>query len=169
MIQPDPDFPYLYFITTVTKNRRPIFGNPKLAERLNIMIRMASLQKGFTPLVFAILPDHVHLLVTTSVSERGLESPRSNKERNIFMGEGGLSSPPAVWELMRSIKGTFSRTLPAGNVWQRGFFRWYIDDSLDASRVIDYMIHNYQKTDLNERFGHEPYVWVDKDALARIL
>lgn len=178
----------LYFITAVTNDRRPIFRDRKLAERLGTMILMACRLKGYTLLVYSILPDHVHLLVTAVTEELALEKASSNDLRrassNDFdlptadptdsgrvtstqQGETRLSRPPSatVSRLMQSIKGTFSRTLQSGHVWQRGSFIWLIDHPDDALRVIEYIRYNYRKTNLPNRFGRSPYVFLDEAAI----
>ena len=144
------------------------------------MIRMACAQKGFVPLVFSILPDHVHLLVSaTPRAEPALEKAGSTGKGNVISfnndhthtAEGGFSKPPSVSipKLVQSIKGTFSRSLLAGHLWQPGYFLWYIDDHRDAVRTADYIIHNYQKNNLDKRFCREPYVWIDHDQLHKVL
>ncbi len=180
----DPN--YLCFITTVTHQRRPLFRDVRLAERLGTMIRMACQSKGFVPLAYAILPDHVHLLVCEraqyfnvdlAIPERALERTRSAggnttaQENNPIPVEGGFSKPPSftVAELMQSIKGTFSRTIHQGRIWQPGYFCWYVHDARDASRVTNYIIYNYRGSNLSDIFSREPYVWIDHDRLAYLL
>lgn len=193
---------YISFITTVTKHRRPLFLASELAERLGIMIHMACRSKGFVPLAYAILPDHVHLMVCApTLIERALESTRSTigkasvHDKKLTLAEGGLSSSPStrgdfsthdkiqslvegglssppdptISDLMRSIKGTFSRTLDRGSVWQPGYFCWYLEQAHDVIRTTDYIIHNYQHSNVTDKFGHEPYVWVDRSYLDLLL
>ncbi len=185
---------YISFITTVTKGRQPIFRDAKLAERLGTMIHMGCRQKGFTPLAYAILPDHLHLLVCSTILTRGLESPRSTSggidwtNKNTQSVEGGLfpfqinttvdgipppggASPPVptIGDLMKSIKGTFSRTLIPGSIWQAGYFNWYINDPRDLYRRVAYVMYSYQKTGLPDMFGREPYVWQDAEHLPTLL
>ncbi len=177
----DPN--YLCFITTVTHKRRPIFRDQKLAERLGTMIMMACRLKGFVPLVYAILPDHLHLLVCSQhLLLRTLESVRSNNQTSGEAG-GGLFPPlagprlsavaslpaPQVGALVKSIKGTFSRTLPHGTVWKRRYHCWMIIDGRDAARVVKYITYNYRHSGVLERYGREPYVWCDDGMIGQIL
>lgn len=183
----DPN--YLCFITTVTHQRQPLFRDVRLAERLGTMIHMACRLKGFVPLTYAILPDHIHLLICSQqLVERTLESVRSTAGNNLARVEGGLFPPRYFWvrqagsrsavtsppdatigSLMQSIKGTFSRTLNAGSTWQQGYFCWYVTDVRDVTRTADYIIHNYQKTHLPLSFGQEPYVWCDTLLIGKLL
>lgn len=160
------DLSYISFITTVTKNRRPLFLNPKLAERLGTMIQMACRSKGFVTLAYTILPEHLHLLVcSTALIERASEKTRSTEV------EGGFSKPPefTVGNLMQSIKGTFSRTLGPGPSWQPGYFNWYVTDPRDLLRITNYVMNNYRKTNLPDYFGREPYVWIDEKQIPELL
>lgn len=171
----DPN--YLCFITTVTDKRRPIFRDPKLAERLGTMIHMACRLKGFVPLVYAILPDHLHLLVCSQfLVRRTLESVRRTKpERcsgtSFVRNSGGLSSPPEFQPgaLIKSIKGTFSRTLPSGTVWKRRYHCWMISDARDAARVVEYITYNHRHSGVPKRYGQEPFVWRDDTLFGQLL
>ncbi len=163
---------YLCFITTVTKNRRPVFVDSKLAERLGTMIHHGCHLKGFVLLTYAIMPDHFHLLV---ISKKFIERA-SQAGKILSIVEGGLSRPPdqqppdsSLAALMQSIKGTFSRTLKPGSVWQRGNFTWFIDDASSACRVMDYITLNAWRAGLPRRFSKAPYVWVDEKQIGNLL
>jgi REP element-mobilizing transposase RayT len=181
----DPNL--LVFITTVTHQRQLLFRDIRLVERLGTMIHMACRLKGFAPLTYAILPDHFHLLVCSDrLKRRTLERVRriepnlvqsdgadsSYKTKlDLLMETGELSSPPAkeVGALMQSIKGTFSRTLPHGQVWQRRYHHWIIGDTLDAYRVVEYIVYNYRHTRVPKRYGKEPFVWRDNELIGSLL
>lgn len=174
----DPN--YLCFITTVTHQRQPLFRDVRLAERLGTMIHMACRLKGFVPLTYAILPDHVHLLVCSQqLVPRTLESVRGTSQdlfsdglENISqLDMGALSSAPTaeIGALVQSLKGTFSRTLPRGKVWQRRYHCWMLSDPRDSARVIAYIIYNYRHSGVSEQFGKEPYVWRDELLIGKLL
>ncbi|MBI4092798.1 MAG: transposase [Candidatus Kerfeldbacteria bacterium] len=64
-------------------------------------------------------------------------------------------------DLMRSIKGTFSRSLPKGKFWQhRSNFR-IVETEAYLSNVVEYILHNYRKMNLDERYGKSPYIFLD--------
>jgi len=70
---------------------------------------------------------------------------------------------------MKSIKGTFSRTLLKGRFWQhRSSFR-IIETERYLSNVVDYICWNYKKMNLPESCGEHPYVFIDRDAIDTIF
>ncbi|MEK7537646.1 MAG: hypothetical protein AAB619_01580 [Patescibacteria group bacterium] len=72
-------------------------------------------------------------------------------------------------DLMKSIKGSFSRTLPKGKLWQhRSNFRIVEDESYFAN-VVEYVRHNYSKMNLPERYGEAPFVFIDHNAIHRLF
>jgi len=169
-MRPIVGFPIAYFITTVTKDRRPLLCDIWLVQRLATMIQMACAMKEFVLLAYAILPDHVHLLV---VDQRILERMRwedggldSSVPTNHT--EGDLSRSPDVGDLMRSIKGTFSRVQQQGHVWQRRYYLRHVGAD-DLERVVRYIRFNSRKHNLPECFEHEPYCWIDESILERML
>ncbi|MBI4093325.1 MAG: transposase [Candidatus Kerfeldbacteria bacterium] len=185
-MRPIIDYPIAYFITTVTKDRRRLFCDVRLAHRIATMIRMACRTKGYFLLGFCILPDHVHLLVMRQgilVTAFGGIPP--SFEMNICGGkrtpwvrgreatdlsspytEGTLSRVPAsVGDLMRSMKGTFSRTIQQGKIWQRRYHLRHVMNSEDLLNVVNYIQYNYQKDDLPESYEREPYMWLNKSIL----
>jgi len=108
------------FLTHVTFNRAPI-----LIENADLLYRAIDRHREIWPfelIAWAILPDHVHMLVDIERSE--------------------LSS------LMRKIKLTFSEMyrrrmeLDSGRVWQNRFWDHIIRDAQDMNRHIDYIHYN---------------------------
>ncbi len=157
-------WPAAYFVTTVTKDRRRLFDDIGLAKRLATMIRMACRTKGYHLLIHGILPDHLHLLVLPKITSSILEIMPSGSNNT----KGTLSRVPvAVGNLVRSIKGTFSRSMMQGHVWQRRYNLRHIMTPEDLVRTVEYIQHNYQKHHLPERFGREPYVWLDQSIFTR--
>ena len=182
-MRPIVGFPIAYFITTVSKDRRPLLRDIRLAQRLATMIRTACTMKGFTLLGFSILPDHVHLLVIhqrilermrweggifVNARREGMASDGTECGRPSHTAEGDLSRSPAVGDLMRSIKGTFSRTLQQGHVWQRRYHLRHVGAD-DLYRVAGYIRFNFRKHQLNHTFGQEPFVWMNESIFERML
>ncbi len=156
------------------------------------MIQMACRLKGFVPLVYAILPDHLHLLVCSQRSaQRTLESVRcaggardtagmtdariiekaSETVTDYAWYSGGLSGPlePQPGALVKSIKGTFSRTLSHGTIWKRRYHCWLIIDARDATRVVEYIAYNYRHSGVSEQYSQEPFVWRDDKLIGQLL
>jgi len=70
---------------------------------------------------------------------------------------------------MRSIKGTFSRTLPKGTFWQhRSNFR-IVETEKRLYNTINYIIHNYRKMELPEEYGKPPFVYLNRDTINHLL
>jgi hypothetical protein len=71
--------------------------------------------------------------------------------------------------LMQSIKGSFSRTLPLGTFWQhRSYFR-VIDSTECLRNVVSYIRFNYRKMDLPRRCGQSPFVFFNHYALVKLF
>lgn len=70
---------------------------------------------------------------------------------------------------MKSIKGTFSRTLPKGKFWQhRSNFR-IIDNEEHFGHVVEYIRYNYTKMDLPEEYGRPLFLYVHHQMLERVF
>ena len=81
---------------------------------------------------------------------------RLSSRRSFPAGQGFT-----LGDLMKSIKGTFSRTLPKGKFWQhRSYFR-IIDNEEYLSNVVEYIQGNYTKMNLDDRFGQPLFVFMD--------
>ncbi|MFH0829121.1 MAG: transposase [Candidatus Kerfeldbacteria bacterium] len=199
-MRPIVEFPIAYFITTVTKDRRRLFSDVRLAYRFATMIRLACQTKGFTLLGFCILPDHAHLLVIRqgilermpwaqggeaidfsllNVDATFSRAPLETARRKARKGGERLSSPHtkgalsrapgSLGDLMRSMKGTFSRAMMSGHVWQRRYHLRHVVNGEDLLNVVNYIQYNYRKHDMSESYGREPYVWLNKSILKRML
>ncbi|MFA6043233.1 MAG: transposase [Patescibacteria group bacterium] len=55
------EFPYL--LTTIVRNRAKFFREEKWARELSVIIRRACVLHKFSLLAYAIMPDHLHLIV----------------------------------------------------------------------------------------------------------
>ncbi len=72
-------------------------------------------------------------------------------------------------DLMKSVKGTFSRTQPKGKFWHhRSNFR-IIESEEYFGNVIEYIQYNYRKMNLPERYGEAPFVFIDQNAIHRFF
>lgn len=70
MTQRAIDGDYIYFVTTLVKNREWFFVQPDRAEALGRIIAKACLLKRFDLLAYCVLLNHVHLLVRKNRSIR---------------------------------------------------------------------------------------------------
>ncbi len=120
-------------MTTVTKNRLPI-----LAENASILLKgITNLREllDFNLIAYAILPDHMHLLIKGSGND--------------------LSS------IMKRIKLSFSKSyrnvrgIDKGHIWQHRYWDHIIRDQEDLNNHIDYIHYNPVKHGLADR----PFNW----------
>ena len=113
---------YAYFVTTVVAERRPIFAEPDAAELFLETLYENRRRYGFLLLSFAVMQDHVHLIL--------LPAPRNS-----------------ISDVMRHIKGSFARTYNERNggmgaVWQRSFYEKAIQSERALRETLDYIEAN---------------------------
>ena len=85
-----------FFITAITYNRRRLFQVPRNAELFVETLQYYRAQGAYKLHAFVVMPDHVHLLLTS-------------QDKTISLA-------------MNLIKGGFSRCLASKlSVWQHGF------------------------------------------------
>ncbi len=172
----------MYFVTFSVQNRRWFFVTPERAKVLGQAIQTSCEMKGFALFGYCVLPNHVHVMVrprgetvvgNAVTSPRTLERVRCENEiiitdANYLFPQRRLSSRRCgrdkqynLSNLMQSIKGSFSRTMPKGKFWQhRSNFR-LVSDQEDFNNKINYIQYNYRKMDLPEYYGRHPWVWID--------
>lgn len=153
MTQRAIDGPYVYFVTTNTTYRRSFFTSIKRVQLLGRIIANACRMKHFTLLGYAILPDHVHLLVRND----NFDQLRKGKRRF------------SLSDLMHSIKRNYSRQLNEGYLWQPRFNFRIIEDERRFTNTLEYMQFNFQKHNHSARFGLKPFVVVDRETINSVL
>jgi putative transposase len=85
-----------FFITTITYDRRRIFQVPANAELFLKTLQHYRTEGAYKLRAFAVMPDHVHLLLTPNAK--------------------------TISQVMNLINGGFSHRLPSSfPIWQRGF------------------------------------------------
>ena len=159
------EFPYL--ITSNTKNRNPIFEDTKLTWKLNRAIQACCVLKGFVLLGFCILPDHFHLLAwkynPARVGEPTLGDDNNTQPQWLFPSSqrtfSNVRGNHSVSDLMKSIKGSFSRSLDRGSIWQPRFNFRIIDNQKRLHNTLRYIQSNYRKHSLPEKYGQPPHVY----------
>ncbi|MFQ3675319.1 MAG: transposase [Endomicrobiia bacterium] len=120
----------IYFITSVTKDRLPIFKDKFSAQFLVSCISYHKFVLEFNLFGYVIMPEHFHILIQPS------------KKYNLS-------------EILRFIKGNFARKYnefknQKCEVWQRGFYDIAMRDSKDVFRWLEYMHYNPVKKGLVE-------------------
>lgn len=123
----------IFFVTTVTIQRLPIFRRETNAKLLIDILAHYRDSRKFLLQEFVIMPDHIHLLLTPT-EEISLE------------------------RVMQFIKGGFSfRMKERGSIWQPSFTNHRIRDHEDFERHRDYIRMNPVRARLAPRPDAYPY------------
>jgi len=123
----------IFFVTTVTANRQPIFRREAVARLLIETLAHYRDERKFLLHEFVIMPDHVHALLTPS-------------------GEISLE------QAMQFIKGGFSYRLKARPpVWQASFTNHRVRDWEDYQHHREYIRMNPVRARLAARAEAYPY------------
>jgi len=193
------DGPHIYFVTTNVQDRQWFFITPERAETLGQAVQTCCRLKNFELLAYCILPNHVHLLVRKQTidevrfknrgSQRRLGSLRCDTVGNETDATSNIPSNNALLfphrrrprrrcesdkqyalsELMHSIKGTFSHSLDLGKFWQhRSNFR-IVDTDERLYNTVDYIVYNYKKMNLDDKYSKSPFIFVDQGQISRLF
>ncbi len=128
---------YPYFVTAVTKDRQPIFRNRQAADLMLKELAQLRDELGFSLLAYAVMPDHLHLLVAPSAAV-------------------DLS------RIMQSIKGRFARlwnrqSRTVGSLWQPRYYESAVRTEAQLWRWIEYINQNPVKAGLAATSEEYPY------------
>ncbi|MDY7040771.1 MAG: transposase [Chloroflexota bacterium] len=145
---PDWDYrlPYDYHVTITTRNRQPLFRQPKAVKAFVDSLRDQTRATQFTIWAFCIMPDHIHILC----------QPPADSEIDLtaFIGR---------------IKSVASRALAEAGfgwkVWQRGFYDHILRSGEDRIQVARYIVANQVRKELAENVEGYPhsFVYGEKD------
>jgi REP element-mobilizing transposase RayT len=111
-----------YHTTSVTRGRAPAFADPTVASLLLECIRFLSTSGRAYVLAYAVMPDHLHLLV----------SPRN---------------PATLSDVMRSLKRYATKQINEvtgrkGSLWQQSFYDRAMRDEAHLRATINYIHRN---------------------------
>jgi putative transposase len=123
----------IFFITTVTAQRQPIFRRQSTANLLIETLAHYRDQQKFLLHEFVVMPDHIHALLTPS--------PEIPLERAVQFIKGGFSF----------------RFHTRGPAWQASFTNHRIRDVEDYERHREYIRQNPVRARLAEKPEHYPY------------
>ena len=112
---------HCFHTISATRDRLPVFGDSENAEILLGALQFVRREKAFL-LAYAILPDHLHLVIVPKV-------------------------PFTVSQVMQSVKGYASRAVNLRNgdhgpLWQPGFYDRVIRDERHLGDVVHYVHMN---------------------------
>jgi putative transposase len=121
-----------FFVTAITYNRRRMFQVPRNAEMFIETLQRYRAAGGFRLHAFVVMPDHVHLLLTTNGK--------------------------TISQVMNLIKGGFSRQIGSKvPMWQRGFADHVVMDRRHFESRRDYIHANPVRARLVEAADLYPY------------
>mgnify|MGYP001562545057 CR=1 FL=1 len=129
----ETDRPYL--ITTVTRDRRPLFRDWRVGRLLVGQLRAATLNGHAETMAWVVMPDHLHWLMAP-----------------------GSESVDAV---IRRVKSHSARTINQqmgtnGPVWQKGYHDHALRKDEDIRAVARYIIANPLRAGMVSRIGDYP-------------
>jgi putative transposase len=128
---------HTYSITTATFQKRSIFLRTANAELLIEVLFKYREQERFLIHGFALMPEHLHVLLTPGSAQ--------TVERSAQLIKGGFSF---------EVRKQFS-----GEVWQQGFHEHRIRDSEDFNNQMEYIAKNPQQRHLeNYPYVHTNYL-----------
>lgn len=121
----------IYLITTVTRERMPVFEDFKAARTLVYFLRQAQLRSEAETLAYVIMPDHCHWLMQLGESK-------------------SLSS------VVGNIKSLTARQLK-GVIWQAGYHDHAVRREEDLQAIARYIVANPLRKGLVEQIGDYPH------------
>jgi putative transposase len=127
----------IFFVTTVTWQRRPILQSDELARELLSTLSDYRTAGRFALHEFVIMPDHVHLLLTPAAA--------ISLERTMQLIKGGFSYRAR-------------RIRPNLMVWEKSFTNHRIRDERDYAQHREYIHQNPVRGRLAQDANEFPYV-----------
>jgi putative transposase len=113
--------PRIYFVTIVTLARRKLFLDQRLATAVVECLIGLRLNMGVSLYCYCLMPDHLHLLISTGQSNKGLGQ---------IVGAFKSLSTRQHWEWY------------SGRLWQRQFFDHIIRNDRDLGETWEYILLN---------------------------
>lgn len=120
-----------YMVTTVTRDRKPIFADFNAARQLIRTLQLEQQKQTATTLAFVVMPDHLHWLMIL----------------------GGIES---LSQVIRSVKAGSARGI-GGPIWQAGFYDHALRADEDLKNLARYIIANPLRAGLAKRIGDYPH------------
>ena len=127
----------VYLVTTVTRERKPVFENFKSARCIVRTLQMEHTAGRAMTLAFVVMPDHLHWLFT-------------------------LGSSAPLSQVVRTVKSVVAHHL-GGRIWQQGFHDHTVRAEEDLPAIGRYIVNNPVRAGLVCKVGdysHWDAVWV---------
>lgn len=126
-----------YFVTAATRDRQPIFRNRQAAELMLTELGRLRDELGFALLAYAVMPDHLHLVLVPSA-------------------KADLS------RIMQSVKGRFARfwnrqSGHEGGLWQPRYYESAVRTQKQLTQWLGYIDRNPVQARLADAPETYPY------------
>jgi REP-associated tyrosine transposase len=126
-----------YFVTTKTRQNRPLFRVPEVAEIVVRRFLACRDQGAYLLHEFVVMPDHLHLLLTPAGT--------TTLEKVMQLIKGGSSHG------IHEVRGHRME------IWQPGFHDWTVRDSADYQARREYIWMNPVRARLADQPADWPY------------
>jgi len=168
------DGSHVHFVTTNTDAKRPYFEDERCCRILLQELRFYSRKLGFRVLGYAIMPDHVHLLLwwdandnPTLTISKVMQAVKGATARRIIDSSRGRSEHP-----LRPVAQRRERMLPATQqgrgakshkqnlkyrVWQPGFYDFNVYSERMLLEKLDYVHGNPVRAGMVASPGDYPW------------
>jgi REP element-mobilizing transposase RayT len=163
-----------YFVTFNTAFDVNMFDDIRFAEMLYKIILDAGELKNHFVYQFCIMPDHVHILCKTKppIPQSGFSNPRCGSDNPRcgivdlqYNCDCGQIHKYHISDYVKSIRGTFSRTIHKGQIWQPRFYDQIIEHEKRLAVTIDYIKNNPIKADLSKKYQKYPYQFINDELI----
>jgi REP element-mobilizing transposase RayT len=144
-----------------------MFEDIRWTEILHQMILDAGVLKNHFVHQFCIMPDHVHILCKTKSTElqSGFSNPRGSSVDFKNNCDCGQIHKYNISDFVKSIRGTFSREIHRGQIWQPRFYDQIIENEKQLSTTIDYIINNPIESKLSDKYQKYPYQFINDELI----
>ena len=121
------------FLTLVTFDRAPIFGEPANVQRLGSVVARMKRERPFETVGAVLLPDHGHLIWRLPDDDADFSS-RVGRLKALFTRALARADDPT--------RSSSRRLHREQTVWQRRFWEHTIRDERDLAHHLDYIHYN---------------------------
>jgi len=142
----------IYCITTVTRDRRPLFTDIIIARLLVRELRRLHDDGNVHSLAWVVMPDHLHWMIQ-------------------------LNENWPLYRVVKALKGRSARTINRhlrrqGSLWQRAYFDRAVREHEDFRRIARYIVANPLRAGLALDMGSYPHwdcIWmIDGDGVTKV-
>ena len=121
-----------YFFTVVTFNRRPLFADTNLVDRLRMAFGHVRQKAPFSMPACVVLPDHLHCIWTMPDADSDFPGRWSMIKHRFSVGLQLAGETASQSRLRKRERG----------IWQRRYWEHQIRDDVDLARHLDYIHFN---------------------------